>query len=217
MPTVTLTGQSAVASAGNLRIFSSDWYAFYFENQRIVESSGSALNSIEGQNSTSTFGEITESGTGFSEITGIELVASLGTAVISGTENVSIVIDGTSATASFGEIVATGEVPLNAEIAISGISAQSFISQISATPDNPITWSSGKPMRYQANHIKNGKAILLPVSAFVSNNTLTASGTTVINATISLNNVVSFVQASDINASGTLEISEEELILLLAA
>ena len=217
MPTVTLTGQSAVAFAGNLRIFSSDWYAFYFENQRIVDSSGSALNAIEGQSSTSAFGEITESGAGFAETSGIEAIASLGTAVISGTENVSIVIDGTEAISSLGEIIATGEVPLDAEISVSGISAQSYIAQISALAENPVVWSGGKPMRYQASHIKNGKAILLPASAFVSNGTLTASGTTVINATISLNNVVSFTQASDINASGTLEISDEELILLLAA
>lgn len=191
MPTVTLTGQSAVASAGNLRIFSSDWHEFFYEQQLIVDSSATALKTIEGQSSTSAFGEITESGAGFAETTGIEAIASLGTAIFSGTENVSVLISGEEMTAN--------------------------AANISAGIENPVTWSGGKPMRYQANHIKNGKAILLPVSAFVSNNALTASGTTVINATISLNNVVSFVQASDINASGTLEISDEELILLLAA
>lgn len=191
MPTVTLTGQSATASAGNLRISSSDWYSFYFEQELGIDGFGTGLVSISGIESESAYESADGLGGAQAETTGAESVTSFGSVIISGTENVSVLIDGIGISANVGSLEASGE--------------------------SPVVWSSGKPMRYQANHIKNGKAILSPASAFVSNNTLTASGTTIINATISLNNIVSFTQISNVNATGVLSISDEELIVLLAA
>ena len=217
MPTVALIGQSAVAYAGNLRIFSSDWHSFYFEQHQIVDSSATALQALTGQSSNAAYGEIAESGAGIYGISGIDSISSLGLAVISGTENVSVIVNGVSAESAYGAIVATGEVSLDAQISIVGITASSSLSSVSVNVLNPETWSSGKIKRYPANQFVSATAKTASVSAKFEIGEIQTNATTVINATISLNNVVSFVQASDINASGTLEISDEELILLLAA
>lgn len=101
---------------------------------------------------------------------------------------------------------------------VEGQQLTSYIGEISATADNPVTWSSsGQIKRYPSNQFVSATAKIGGASSEFAIGDIQTSATTSINATISLNNVVSFVQASDINASGTLEISEEELILLLAA
>jgi len=217
MPTVTLTGQSAVAYAGNLRIFSSDWYAFYFENQRIVDSNATALQAITGQSSSSAYGEITESGNSLFEITGQEANISLGNSVISGTENCSVVIGGIDIVSSYEPPLATGEVPISVEISISGISATADVSPISVQVDNPEVWSSGKIQRYPANAFKNSSVKLSEIVSYIEQNDVIAFGTVQINATIALDNVVSFTQVANINADGILSISDDELILLMAA
>lgn len=191
MPTVTLTGQSAVAYAGNLRISSSDWHEFFYEQQLIVDTSATALKTIEGQSSTSALGEITKSGAGFAEITGVEVIASLGTAIFSGTENVSVLISGQ-------------------EMTIAPAS-------ISAGVENPVVWSSGKLMRYPANAFKYANVTLLPVQSYSSIGDVYASGTTVVSVNATVSGIELFTDAGQVLADGVLSISDEELIVLLAA
>ena len=52
MPTVAITGLSAKSNYGSLRIFSSDWYSFYFEQQNILDGYGSANKAVDGETAT---------------------------------------------------------------------------------------------------------------------------------------------------------------------
>lgn len=217
MPTVALIGQSAVAYAGNLRIFSSDWHSFYFEQHQIVDSSATALQALTGQSSNAAYGEITESGAGIYGISGIDSISSLGLAVISGTENVSVIVNGVSAESAYGAIVATGEVPLDAQISIVGITASSSLSSVSVNVLNPETWSSGQINRYPANAFKNSSIQIDGLNTYTSIGDISATGSIHINATAIIDNVVSFAQVESISADGILSISEDELIMLLAA
>lgn len=212
------SGIELESQAGVLGILEPAWYDFYYEQQQVVYATGSSLSSVEGQQLTSYIGETNQVGTAYNQITGILATSSSGTVVISGTENVSVIVSGVESSATFGEISAQGQSIVNAEILLSGVYAKANISQISATADNPVTWSSsGQIKRYSSNQFVSATAKIGGASSEFAIGEIQTNATTVINATISLNNVVSFVQASDINASGTLEISEEELVLLLAA
>ena len=193
MPTVTITGQSAVAYAGNLRIFSSDWYNFYYEQYQGVESIGNAYTQTESQEATS----------------------SLGISVVTGTENCSVIISGIESQSGFESIIANGEI--YATVNISGLALSATINPVTATEISDEIWSSGKIQRYPANAFKNSSVKLSGIVAQNSQNDISASGTIQIDATISLNNVVSFSQIANINADGILSISDEEIILLMAA
>jgi hypothetical protein len=215
MPTVTLIGQSAVASAGNFRVFSSDWYAFYFENQKIVDSSATANKSLSGIESIATNSEILFSGGATNELTGIEATSQLGTSVISGTENVSVVISGIDIVSSLGDAI--GQVSINVETSVTGIEATASVGSVTATQESAETWSSGQIKRYPANAFKNSSVKLSGIVAQSSQNDISALGTVKIDATVALNNVVSFSQVANINADGILSISDDEIILLMAA
>lgn len=215
MPTVTITGQSAVASAGNFRILTSDWYAFYFENEKIVNSSATANESLTGIELSAINSEVLTFGNATNQLSGIQATSQLGISVISGTENVSVVISGIDIVSSFGDAV--GQTSINAETSISGIEATASVGSVTATQESAENWSSGQIKRYPANAFKNSNVKLSGIVAQSSQNDISASGTVQIDATISVNNVVSFTQIANINADGVLSISDEELILLMAA
>lgn len=212
------SGIELESQAGVLGILEPAWYDFYYEQQQVVYATGSSLYSVEGQELTSEIGETDQTGTAYSQLTGILAAASLGTVVISGTENVSVIVSGIELSASVGEISAHGQTIVNAEILLLGVYAEANISQISATADNPVTWSSsGQIRRYPSNQFVSATAKIGGASAEFAIGDIQTYATTSINATITLDNVVSFTQMANINADGILSISDDELILLMAA
>ena len=255
MPTVNITGQSAVASAGNLRIFTSDWYSFYYDQRQVVDAEATALESINGIESTGSLGafhilspdwyafyneqyvglqgfgtanksllgiesssdngDLLFSGSAINQLTSIQATAQLGTAIISGTENVSVVISGVDIVSEIENVITQSSE--NVQIAISGIEASASVGSVTATQESAETWSSGQIKRYPANAFKNSSVKLSGIVAQSSQNDISASGTVQIDATVALNNVVSFSQVANINADGILSISDDEIILLMAA
>jgi hypothetical protein len=233
MPTVTITGQSAVASAGNLRIFTSDWYSFYYDQQQVVDANSIALFLINGIESVGSLGNLNTPspdwyafyneqylgiqgfGSAINQLSSIQATAQLGTAIISGTENVSVVISGVDIVSSIENVITQSSE--NAQIAIFGIEAVASVGSVTATQESAETWSSGQIKRYPANAFKNSSVKLSGIVAQSSQNDISASGTVQIDATVALNNVVSFSQVANINADGILSISDDEIILLMAA
>lgn len=211
------SGIELTSQAGVLGILKPNWYDFYYEQQQVVYSTGSSLISIKVQELTTEISETDQTATAYKELTGISALAALGIVVISGTENVSVIISGVEASATFGETSAQGETIQNASIELDGIQSNASLGNISVISESPETWSSGQVKRYPANQFVSATAKVASVAAKFEIGEVQTNATTIINSTISLNNVVSFTQASDINASGTLEVSDEELILLLAA
>lgn len=323
MSTVVITGLSATSKAGSLRINTSSWYAFYYQQQSLVDGSGTALQavngvglSIESENlvilspdwysfyyeqknilgaygnanllingntvttSSETVSVVADSSkvidgintiidfnnlivtgnanyeqTGLSvntsnseisalgdanyqesgllietsnsevsvlsdsiiELLGIGAIIDYGTVVVTGTENVSVIIGGITLNAEFEAVTATEISVIDAEIAVNGIDLTSFIGVLTANTENPQIYSSGQIKRYSANDFKNGSVKIAGIALNSDQNTVTATATSQINATIMLDNVVSFTQIANINAEGVLSINEDELILLMAA
>lgn len=239
MPTVAITGLSAKSNYGSLRIFSSDWYSFYFEQQNILDGYGSANKTIDGETATvsnnalialgdancqqsgititTSISDVLLLADSLIEITGFGSVIDYGTVVVTGTEDVSVIIGGISLISEFESVIATAIDAINVEIAINGLSVDSSIGSVLAKIENPEIWSTGKIQRYPANAFKNSKVKLLGIEAIFAQNAIVAVGTSEINATIMLDNVVSFTQIANINADGVLSINDEELILLMAA
>ena len=212
------SGIELTSQAGVLGILEPNWYDFYYEQQQVVYSTGSSLISVEGQELTTEISETDQTATAYKELTGISALTTLGTAVISGTENVSVIISGIEASAIFGEASAQGQTIQNTSVELDGIEATASLGNVSVISESPETWSSsGQIRRYHSNQFVSATAKVSSVAAKADIGEIQTNATAVINSTISLNNVVSFTQASDINAIGTLEISDEELILLLAA
>lgn len=239
MPTVAITGLSAKSNYGSLRIFSSDWYAFYFQQKNVLDSYGSANKAINGETATVSNDalialgdasyqesgiEITTSISDVSlladsliEITGFGSVIDYGTVVVTGTEDVSVIIGGISLISEFESITATVINAVNVEISIDGLSINANIGSVSTKIEMPEIWSTGKVQRYPANAFKNSRVKLLGIEANFAQNPVVAVGISKINATIMVGNVVSFTQIANINADGVLSINDEELILLMAA
>lgn len=239
MPTVAITGLSAKSNYGSLRIFSSDWYAFYFQQKNVLDSYGAANKTITGSTATVSNNavialgdasyqesgiEITTSISDVSlladsliEITGFGSVIDYGTVVVTGTEDVSAIIGGISLISEFESITATVINAVNVEIFIDGLSINANIGSVSTKIEMPEVWSTGKIQRYPANAFKNSRVKLLGIEANFAKNPVVAVGTSKINATIMVGNVVSFTQIANINADGVLSINDEELILLMAA
>ena len=149
-------------------------------------------------------------------INGNQLISSIDTVSVTGDSVFGI--SGNEANSENGEVTASNVVIVNASVELDGIQTLATLGNVSGISESPETWSSsGQVKRYPANQFVSATAKPVSVTAKADIGEVQTITTTVINSTISLNNVVSFTQASDINASGTLEISDEELILLLAA
>jgi hypothetical protein len=129
--------------------------------------------------------------------------------------NCNIGILGQQETTNFAQVTASNAK--NVEIELDGVEVQTQTSEISVSIENPEIWSSGKIQRYPANAFKNSSVKLSGIVAQSSQNDISASGTVQIDATVALNNVVSFSQVANINADGILSISDDEIILLMAA
>ena len=117
----------------------------------------------------------------------------------------------------YGEVVASANNSQDASVSIIGAQLDAEFSNVYVDVVNPQTWSSGQIKRYPASAFKNSSIKLSGIVAQSSQNDISASGTVQIDATISVNNVVSFSQVANINANGILSISDDEIILLMAA
>lgn len=323
MSTVVITGLSATSKAGSLRINTSSWYAFYYQQQSLVDGSGTALQAvngldlsidsenlaillpdwysfyyeqknilgaygnanslingntatisaetvsvvadsskvIDGINTIIDFNNLIVTGNANYEQTGLSVNASnseisalgdanyqesgllietsnsdvgvlsdsvvdllgvgaiidYGTVVVTGTENVSVIIGGITLNAEFEPVTAIAISVIDAEIAVNGIDLTSFIGGVTAKSENPATYVGGQIKRYSADAFKNVSVKIAGIGLNSDQNTVTATATSQINTTIMLDNVVSFTQIANINAEGVLSINDEELILLMAA
>ena len=227
--TITATGQQFAEIAVNGIDLSSN-----FEN---ISSNGFAYTALNSVLANSEFQTITSNGFGNIEVIGNDGISSIGSIAITVSDAESIsgitiqtdfepivanansqkLLDGLEIFTDFGVVSADGGNVENATISINGINAIGLIGNVSATSENPQIYSSGQIKRYPANAFKNSRVKLLGIEANFAQNPVVAVGTSKINATIMVGNVVSFTQIANINADGILSISDDELILLMAA
>jgi len=180
-----------------------------------VSSSGSGLAESPSNELNSSFGSIAITVDDIELINGITIQSDIEPIFAAG--NALKNVDGLDANSDFGTVLANGGESLNSDISINGIGLVSSIGSISAKAENPQTFAGGTVKRYPANAFKNSVVKISGIAANSSQNAVIAVGFSKINATIMLDNVVSFTQIANINAEGVLSINEEEVILLMAA
>ena len=180
-----------------------------------IDSSGSALAQSSSNELNSSLGSIAISVDDIELINGITIQTDI--EPIFATGNALKNVDGIAAISDFGAVLAEGGGGINADIAINGIALASSLGPVSAQVESPQTFAGGGVKRYPANAFKNSVVKISGITANSSQNTVIAVGSSQINATIMLDNVVSFTQIANINAEGVLSINDEELILLMAA
>lgn len=184
--------------------------------------------SVTGQTLTSSVGTIVSTGTAIVQLSGVTATASTGSVVGSGDAIISV--EPVQATAQVGLTTANGQ--LNATVTISGITADANIGNVSAIGNQKQTSNGSINKKKRGYWIKNS---ILPYieekqidvvhasvslvgnqsKSFVSE--VFAEGQVIIPAVASIGNVVSFADYKEINASGIINPSDEEIIYLMAA
>lgn len=178
--------------------------------------SGESNHLQSGVGSESNYAPVNASAEANLSINGISLFASTGETAQSGDSEQAI--NGVDSQSINGSVSASASQSIDATASVSGYYATSEFGSVNGSSENPEVWaSSGQVKRYPANHIVNSVAKPVPVTAKVLISSIYASGSVEINAIASASNVVSFAQVESISADGILSISEDELIMLLAA
>ena len=233
--TATVTGAES-ESFTFLYPASPEWHAWFFDD-RILTGTGSANYSITGQESNTQIEEITAEGQSQidanASITGLELESSFESITA---ESSSIkTIEGSEATSEIGIIEeigqanlllngqelssATGTITANADgsvsVLITGISLTSQTGNVSASGTGEMQMVPGR-VSYQLPKLNaqtriNGLILQTEVAD------LLASGTIIINNTAKIMSIEAHLQARMIQADGILDISDDELLLLIAA
>lgn len=127
------------------------------------------------------------------------------------------VVSGNQAVSEFGEVSAFSDEQSNVSVELDGIATTASLGNVSAISESPETWSSGQIKRYPANQFVNAIARLTFIQSNATAGNVYASGTNVISIIVSVNSMGLFTEFEPVMADGVLSVSDEELIVLLAA
>lgn len=211
--TITLTGIQVTAS--NLPLpDASTWFDWYYE--RNLDFAASANTECSAIVTTSEAESISGTGDALSELIGNELNSAIAEIDALGDGNQSLV--GQDLTVAFGEVVATAVTPVDASVQITGVALVSAVGNVSASAISAeILQLSGNPRRYSAAQFKNNVVKIQGIDAKITTGRVSALGVISISGTAVLQNVGLYSEVQTVSAEGILSISEDELILLLAA
>jgi hypothetical protein len=168
---------------------SNDWYAWYFERQTILYAAGTANQSQSGTEATTSVGTIAV------EAQDNIVIALLGIESASATESVSV---STSSSASITPVQSTSSV---ATIAF----------------PKPAPKNVGGQTILRPKQDRNAVAKIKPVLAVGLPSKISAAGTKVENASAQIVALRAIANTSEVTADGVLDISDDEVLLLLAA
>ena len=211
--TITLSGIELTAS--NLPLpDASTWFDWYYE--RNLDFSAGAQTQPEGLQSDAAIETIEAAGDGLLELIGNELNSAISEIDALADGNQSVV--GQDLTAELGEIIVSVTSQINASVEITGVALVSAVANVSASAiSSEILQLSGNPRRYSATQFKNNVVKIAGIDAKITTGRVSALGVISISGTAVLQNVGLYSQVQTVSAEGILSISEDELILLLAA
>jgi hypothetical protein len=211
--TITLTGIQVTAS--NLPLpDASTWFDWYYE--RNLDFAASAQTQTQGLQSDALIETIEAAGDGLSELVGNELNSAIAEIAAIADGNQSLV--GQDLTVVLGEVVATAVTPVDASVEITGVALVSAAGNVLANAiSSEILQLSGNPRRYSAAQFKNNVVKIAGIDAKITTGRVSALGVVSVSSSVVLQNVGLYSQVQTISAEGILSISEDELILLLAA
>lgn len=211
--TITLSGIELTAS--NLPLPDvSTWFDWYYE--RNLDFAASANTECSAIVTTSEAESISGTGNALSELIGNELNSAISEIDAIADGNQSLV--GQDLTVAFGEVIATAVTPVDASVEITGVALVSAVGNVSASAISAeILQLSGNPRRYSAAQFKNNVVKIQGIDAKITTGRVSALGVISISGTAVLQNVGLYSEVQTVSAKGILSISEDELILLLAA
>ena len=211
--TITLTGIQVTAS--NLPLpDASTWFDWYYE--RNLDFAASANTECSAIVTTSEAESISGTGDAFLELIGNELNSEISEIDALADGNQSLV--GQDLTAELGEIIVSVTSQINASVEITGVALVSAVGNVSASAiSSEILQLSGNPRRYSATQFKNNVVKIQGIGAKITTGRVSALGVISISGTAVLQNVGLYSEVQTVSAEGILSISEDELILLLAA
>ena len=211
--TITLTGIQVTAS--NLPLpDASTWFDWFYE--RNLDYSASA--NIVSSHIVATATAETISGTGSAETFINSIQTDTVVSEIAGLGDGNQALTGQELALELGEISVATQDAVNASVQINGIELLSATSNISVKVLNDdILQLSGNPRRYSAAQFKNNVVKIAGIDAKITTGRVSALGVISISGTAVLQNVGLYSEVQTVSAEGILSISEDELILLLAA
>jgi hypothetical protein len=211
--TITLTGIQVTAS--NLPLpDASTWFDWYYE--RNLDFAASANTECSAIVTTSEAESISGTGDALSELIGNELNSAI--SEIDAFADGNQLLVGQDLTVAFGEVIATAVTPVDASVEITGVALVSAVGNVSASAISAeILQLSGNPRRYSAAQFKNNVVKIAGIDAKITTGRVSALGVISISGTAVLQNVGLYSEVQTVSAEGILSISEDELILLLAA
>ena len=211
--TITLSGIELTAS--NLPLpDASTWFDWYYE--RNLDFAASANTECSAIVTTSEAESISGTGDALSELIGNELNSAI--SEIDALADGNQLLVGQDLTVAFGEVIATAVTPVDASVEITGVALVSAVGNVSASAISAeILQLSGNPRRYSATQFKNNVVKIQGIDAKITTGRVSALGVISISGTAVLQNVGLYSEVQTVSAEGILSISEDELILLLAA
>lgn len=211
--TITLTGIQVTAS--NLPLpDASTWFDWYYE--RNLDFAASANTECSAIVTTSEAESITGTGDAFLDLIGNELNSAIAEIDALGDSNQAL--SGQELALELGEVSATAVTPVDASVQITGVALVSAVGNVLANAISAeILQLSGNPRRYSATQFKNNVVKIQGIGAKITTGRVSALGVISISGTVVLQNVGLYSEVQTVSAEGILSISEDELILLLAA
>jgi hypothetical protein len=211
--TITLTGIQVTAS--NLPLpDASTWFDWYYE--RNLDFAASANTECSAIVTTSEAESISGTGDAFLDLIGNEL--NLAISEIDALADGDQSLIGQDLTVAFGEVIATAVTPVDASVEITGVALVSAVGNVSANAISAeILQLSGNPRRYSAAQFKNNTVKISGIRTKITVGRVSALGVISISGTATVENVGLYLEVQTVSAEGILSISEDELILLLAA
>jgi hypothetical protein len=211
--TITLTGIQVTAS--NLPLpDASTWFDWYYE--RNLDFAASANTECSAIVTTSEAESISGTGDAFLDLIGNELNSAIAEIDALGDSNQAL--SGQELALELGEVSATAVTPVDASVQITGVALVSAVGNVSANAISAeILQLSGNPRRYSAAQFKNNVVKIQGIDAKITTGRVFALGVISISGTAILQNVGLYSEVETVSGEGILSISEDELILLLAA
>jgi hypothetical protein len=211
--TITLTGIQVTAS--NLPLpDASTWFDWYYE--RNLDFAASANTECSAIVTTSEAESISGTGDAFLDLIGNELNSAIAEIDALGDSNQAL--SGQELALELVEVSATAVTPVDASVQITGVALVSAVGNVSANAISAeILQLSGNPRRYSAAQFKNNVVKIQGIDAKITTGRVSALGVISISGTAILQNVGLYSEVQTVSAEGILSISEDELILLLAA
>lgn len=191
----------------------SAWFSWFFDDRVAIAGGGgtSALSSVD---LLADLGVLSATGVALVSLTGQQSAGSLNEPVANGTA--LLVVSGLEAHTELGEVQAA--IGVNAQVSIAGLSLGSQLGQVTAQTVSPETIVGGSwHKRYPTSIEKSAVATIGGLASIIEAGSIRALGAIQVSGVANLQALRVVTELHSTQATGVLGLSDEEILLLLAA